>query len=242
MQLSNAIPKLAVAALLTTTLTATACDKVGPLILQSSEQTERAYAELSKQWVRWALALPHSTGPITDQTGEACGLDQHGKVWFLAGTDGGAVERDCTIPANKALFFPLINGFIVPSPESVDEPHELAGFLDWAPGYFAYYRARTCELTLRIDGEDILPDTASLDAELYVAILEPFDLELDDDNWASQWGKPGGHYPVALVDGHWALLEPLPPGEHTIEFGGTVCDGDTVEFETFTVYNLQVEG
>lgn len=243
MNCSHALPKLGLAILLaTTTLTATACDKVGPLILQSSEHTQRAYTKLSQEWLRWAMALPDSTGPIIDETGEACDLGQAGKVWFLAGTYGGSVERDCTIPANKALFFPLLNRWVVPSPESVDEPHELEGFLAWVPTYFDGHRQRTCELTLRIDGEDILPDTESLDAELYVEVLEPFDIELNDDNWASQWGKPGGHYAVSVVDGHWALLEPLAPGEHTLEFGGIICDEETTYFESMVTYHLVVEG
>lgn len=120
-------------------------------------------------------------------------------MWFLAGNYGGESERECTIPANEALFFPLINGWVIPSPETVDEPNELASFLNWAAGYFADGRAHTCELTLLIDGEPILPS------------------------------------------GHWALLEPLPAGDYVLEFGGTICDGETIYFETHVTYTLHVE-
>ena len=222
-------------------LTTTACEKVGPLILQSSEATEHAYSKLSKKWLRWALGQPHTTGPILDQTGDACANDQHGKVWFLAGTWGGPVERDCTVPANKALFFPLINRWVVPDAD-VDTPEEIDPLLEWIPDYFADSRTATCELTLRVDGEDILPTTQDLDAELYVEHLEPFSLELDDDNWASQWGKPGGDYASAWLDGHWALLEPLAPGDHVVEFGGVICDGEAVSWSTAATYYLHVEG
>lgn len=37
-----------------------------------------------------------------------CASDQAGPVWYLAGTAGGSVMRNCTVPAGKALFFPLI--------------------------------------------------------------------------------------------------------------------------------------
>ncbi|MFV8753267.1 hypothetical protein ACNOYE_22185 [Nannocystaceae bacterium ST9] len=238
------VQKIAPAALLASlVLTSTGCDKVGPLILQSSEQTEQAYAELAKRWLEWTMGQPWSTGPVTDPTGEACGNDQQGKVWLLAGTSGGPVERDCTIPAHKALFFPLINRWVIPNIDGVDTPEEAAEWLAWAPGYFASKRASTCGLTLKIDGEDILEDTAALDAELYVEVLEPFEVFLDDDNWATQYGKPGGEYPFALVDGHYALLEPLEPGDHVLEFGGKTCNAQgVVTFETRATYNLHVEG
>lgn len=225
----------------TTTLITTACDTVGPLILQSSVHGEELYSALTKQWVRWAMALPNSTGPITDMTGAACDQGQYGGVWFLAGTSGGEAERECTIPADTALFFPLMNGWVIPDPETVDEPDELAGFLNWAAGYFAGGRAHTCELTLLIDGEPILQTTEELDTELYVEVLEPFGLYLNDDNWASQYGKPGGWYSIAIADGHWALLEPLPAGDYVLEFGGTICDGETIYFETHVTYTLHVE-
>ena len=224
------------------TLLASGCEKVGPLILQSDVQTEKAYDELTKEWLRWALGQPHQSGPILDQDGSACANEQQGKVWYLAGTWGGPVERDCTVPANKALFFPLINRWVIPG-QDVDEPEEIQPYLDWIPGYFAGGRAGTCELTLRIDGEDILPTTEDLDAELYVAQLEPFDIELDEDNWATQWGKPGGYFPSAWVDGHWALLEPLPAGDHVVEFGGAICDdNDELVWSTAATYYLHVEG
>ena len=240
--MNKQLEKLGLCLITTLAFTASGCDKVGPLILQSNSHTEKAYSKLAKEWLRWTMAQPHSTGPILDETGASCANDQQGKVWFLAGTFGGAVERDCTIPEHKALYFPLINRWIIPNAESADEPEEIEGYLEWIPDYFADYRAHTCELTLRLDGEDILPDLETLDAELYVEVLEPFDLYLNDDNWASQWGKPGGHLPAAWVDGHWALLEPLSPGDHVLEFGGVICDEDTIYFETSATYYLHVEG
>lgn len=229
------------AALVTTLLLATGCDP-GPVILQDTEPGEMAYRELSQQWVQWAMALPFSTGPITDATGASCDLDQSGKVWFLAGTTGGPAERSCTIPRNKALFFPLINRWIVPPDDTADTPEEMAEYLGWAEPYFDEYRLYTCELTLRLDGEDMLGDTEVLDEELYVKILDPFEIELNDDNWATQYGKPGGTYSYVLMDGHYALLPPLEPGDHVLEFGGTICDETQVYFETFATYELHVEG
>jgi len=220
-------------------LAATGCDP-GPVILQDTAAGQKAYEKLSKEWLRWVMALPFSTGPLRDDTGAACDQDQSGKVWYLVGSTGGAVERSCDIPADKALFFPMINRWVIPPNDYADTPEEMEEYLGWVEPYFAEYRLYTCELTLRLDGEDLLGDTAVLDEELYVAILDPFEVELNDDNWATQYGKPGGTYEYALLDGHWALLPPLEPGEHVLEFGGMICDETTVYFETAATYHLSV--
>ncbi len=226
----------------TTLLPLAGCDTVGPLVLQTHEHTQRAYAELAKGWLQWVMALPWSTGPLTDTTGERCGMGQQGPVFFLVGTNGGPAVRECDVPADKALYFPLINGWVIPDDQYVDEPDELDSYLSWAPGYFDSGREHTCELHLRIDGEDILPDTAAIDAELYVRVLEPFEVELNADNWATQWGKLPGVRHYALTDGHFALLQPLEPGDHVLEFGGSVCDDQGVTtFQTSAVYTLHVE-
>ena len=52
--------------------------------------------------------------PLTDQTGQFGAVNQPiGNVWFLAGNGGGATVRTVTIPAGKALFFPVANVFDV---------------------------------------------------------------------------------------------------------------------------------
>jgi hypothetical protein len=233
----------AIAVITTTILTVAGCETVGPLVLQSSEQTEHAYEVLTKEWTRWALGLPWSTGPVTDPTGEACALGQGDGPWFLAGSSGGAVERECTIPADTPLFFPLMNLWLVPNPSQVDEPEEQEWIVGAVANYFAWDRSTICDLTLRLDGEDLLADTAERDAELYVGILEPFSIELHDDNWGSGWGKPGGTYDWVFTHGHYALFQPLAPGDHVLEFGGSNCDGSgNVTFSTSAIYHLHVQG
>lgn len=53
-----------------------------------------------------------------------------------------------------------------------------------------------------------------------VAVLEPFDVCLNDDNGATTYGKQGGVYPYTFIDGHWALLAALDPGEGHGHGGG----------------------
>lgn len=219
---------------------ASGCDDE-PVVLQDSPVAEHAYEELAQMWVQWASAAPFTTGPIMDPTGDQCAHDQHGKVWFLAGTWSGSVERTCTIPADKALFFPLVNRWVLDIDDPIDDEDAMDALVEFAEGYFANNRANTCVLTLRLDGEDMLGDLETLDEELFVQQLDPFVIDVNDDNWATQYGLAGGPYP-AVTGGHYALLRPLEPGEHTLELGGATCDANgNPTFQVSATYHLTVE-
>jgi hypothetical protein len=213
------------------------------LVLQDNPAAEEAYEELTRRWLVWAMAQPYTQSAINDQTGERCAVDQDHQVWMLAGTHGGPVTRSCDIPAQTPLFFPLINRWVMPGLDPSYEPADVPGFIAWVEGYFALQRSRTCSLTLTLDGEPLLADTEEIDQELYVAVQEPFEVELNDDNWATAYGKQGGLYSFVFIDGHYALLRPLPPGDHVLEFGGTTCNAaGAVLFTTSAVYELHVAG
>ncbi len=217
---------------------ATACDD--DVVLQDTPAGAHAYEHEAQSWLEWAFGQPWSTGPVTDTTGDQCHLDQSGKVWYLAGSTGGPVERSCTIPEHDYVFFPLVNRWILHPDATIDDEAAMDELVTFGEEYFADNRAHTCSLTLRLDGEDLLGDTETLDEELYVDVLDPFELDVDDDNFASEFGLAGGTYP-AIIDGHYALLRPLEEGEHTLELGGVLCDGEEIWFETSAVYHLEVD-
>lgn len=208
-----------------------------PLIHQDDAETQDLYRAQAQGWMHWALEQPWSTGPVLDDDGSACAVGQSGDTWFLAGTTGGPVTRSCTVPRGKRLFFPLLNRWAGARPDQIDTPEKLQGFLDFIPLYLGGQREATCQLTLRIDGEDLLPDLAAMEAELYTEQATPFEVELGDDNYT------GGAAQIrhSVVGGHWALLRPLPPGDYTLEFGGATCDGGEVDFEVSATYELHVE-
>src|SRR5688572_29198623 len=58
-----------------------------------SQPYGKAYNEWSAAWWQWAGSIPAANHPILDQTGDDAAVNQSGKVWFLAGTFGGASER-----------------------------------------------------------------------------------------------------------------------------------------------------
>jgi hypothetical protein len=198
--------------------------------------------QLAREWVRWALEQPYTTGPVSDPTGEQCGMGQDGPVWFLAGTYGGAVTRECTIPAGKELFFPLLNRWCTypteffPTKESIDAVE--ADVLAW----YEDSRQHTCTLTLRVDGQDVFAGGFDeMFEELYVLVPNQFEVELNtEDHYMTPYGVAGGAMP-ATGDGHYARLKALSPGDHVLELGGSACDGDALWFETSAVYHLHVE-
>src|SRR5712691_7423620 len=69
------------------------------------------YGDWSAAWWQYVLSIPTATNPVFDTTGTNCAIGQSsGPVFFLAGaatTD--LVTRTCTVPAGKALLFPIVN-------------------------------------------------------------------------------------------------------------------------------------
>jgi hypothetical protein len=195
------------------------------------------YGEWSAQWVQWLLAIPAATHPALETTGAHCAEGQAGPVWFLAGTFGGEpVTRQCTVPAGKALFFPLANGLFG------------AGALDCEPT-----GSEPCNLvTLReaaAASMDAVELHASLDGEplprlRHQRVQSPvLTLTYPEDNLATVLTGveiPGGTYTPYVVDGYWLLLAPLSAGAHTLSFRAEITGGVFAGFVADVTYHLTV--
>ena len=177
----------------------------------------KTYGEWSAQWWQWVHAIPVSTNPLLDATGEHCGEGQfavdNDQVWFLAGTTGGEADRHCTVPHGTALLYPLVNHFFLNGPNehvTVEAKRSgLAGVLDLA-----------CGLQSTLDG------VATGIAQPTVRTQSPpFPLAIGPDN---VYGLPPGVVdPEVVADGYWVLLPPLAVGTHELQVQGAVCDPDT---------------
>jgi hypothetical protein len=98
--------------------------------------------ELAADWWKWALSKPAAENPLIggdpdyseDQCDGQSATDMPGKKWFLAGTlDGSQVERTCTVPVGKQLFFPVGNiVFLITEPGETEEVARqfVNGFMD----------------------------------------------------------------------------------------------------------------
>lgn len=169
----------------------------------------KTYGEWVALYWQWVLAQPTTTNPQADPTGAFAGVAQSGPVWFLAGTFGTSVTRNVTIPAGKAIFFP-VQPWIFGSGVYDCEP-TVAG----VPCDVPTLRAAAAVAT---DGSSVVE--ASIDGVPVNDVrgyraTDPnsFSITVPADN---PLGVPAATYAPQVADGYWLLLAPLSPGAHTI--------------------------
>jgi hypothetical protein len=187
-----------------------------------------SYEQWTAKWWQWALSAPANMSPVLDKTGVDCAINQSGLVWFLAGTSGFDVTRNCVIPAGKMIFIPvlnLLNDYPCPDPSFKPGPGQsLEQFL--TVGYRPNPGARqfldhTTQLDVKLDGVAVqglvLPPLSST----YRATSPMFSFTADK-SWVGQGFDPciTGSAQPAVSDGYWIMLAPLSPGNHTLRFRG----------------------
>lgn len=182
------------------------------------------YGELSARWWQWLLSIPAAVNPNVDPTGANCGLKQYDDVWFLAGGFGGTIERSCTIPAGKPIFFPIINnvGFKPGGKETLLDLRQLvAGFID-----------SVTEINCTMDGIACFenPSQFRVRSPSFTVIAPPNGLVPP-----GQLSVPG-NTDLLVSDGYWLLLDPPTPGPHSLHFKATAGD-----FALDVTYNLTIE-
>jgi hypothetical protein len=209
-------------------LTALAATGPASVAVQSAaENTVRDYSPLAAKWWIWAVSQPTSTNPVTDTTGARCGNQQSGNVWFLAGTfSGGEVTRSCAVPAGKDLFFPLIN--VADFEPQAD--HRTPAYVRSLVASVGVKNSAS-NLTVTFDGKAIGPDVVQYEESPI------FKVTLPDDNvfGGAAAGAPGGVYEPCADTGYYALIKNALPGQHTLNFTGTLGG-----FSINTTYNLTV--
>jgi len=197
------------------------------------------YQQWSAKWWQWAWHIPFDSNPIFDTTGASCGIDQSGPVWFLAGTSGFSAERDCTVPAGKMIFFPIVNlGNDYPCLDLTKTPPRIDPNFQPGPG-------QSLEQFLTIgfgplrDGKTVIPGadqaedhvtalSASLDGVPVQNLILPPDTSkyratsplfvFNGDPSLLKWDPCVGPWHFAVSDGYWIMLKPLSPGPHTLTF------------------------
>jgi hypothetical protein len=166
------------------------------------------YGEWSAKWWQWGLSIPIKDSPIVDETGAKCAVGQNNSnVWFLAGHGGGEVTRACSIPAGKAIFFPVINvecDYTSPNLKAESDLRKCA----------KDDQDKVTNLHATVDG------VAIPDLKKYRVQSPLFNMTAPKDN---VMGIPEGTT-EAVSDGFWIFLKPLSSGKHEIHFTGSLAD------------------
>lgn len=162
-------------------------------------------AELAADWWQWAQSVSDDTNPVRDLTGVHCAVGQGGDVWFLAGGFGSSkIRRTCTVPADKALFFPLVNMVFFPTRGNDTYTCEAA------KAEAAFNNDSALDLFAELDGSSIEdPKRFRVASEACFDIFARVPATSD----------PYRAFPSA-TDGYWLFLRPLPQGRHILKFGG----------------------
>jgi hypothetical protein len=187
------------------------------------------YGEQAACWWQAVWALPPAYNPVFDQSGTNSGIGQSGPIWFLHGTFGGAAVRSNSVPADRSLFFPVVDTAWINAPAYGDPP--------WNEPYtdtsvnppktyksFGHYK----RLQLKAD-MDVSAETATCEVDgkkvKGVRTQSPDFSVWICDEIAALMGIAGGVYGPCVTDGVWVLVPPLSPGQHTIHIkAGTFVD------------------
>jgi hypothetical protein len=198
----------------------------GAPLAATAATNDNTYRTLAAKWWTWALTQPAPTNPLLDETGAQCANQQSGNVWYLGGTfnSSGVANRSCTIPANTAVFFPVVN--VVDVEYASD--NKTVGYVR---SLTAFVSDGASNLYVNLDGK-ALPSSA-----IVFERSDVFSFYLPDNN---VFGIPAGYMSPCADSGYYTLLSKLSPGPHVLKFGGTLTFPDGTVFSTAATYNLTV--
>ena len=191
-----------------------------PMALAQGGQGAKASgkaAKLAVAWTKWAYSKPAEDSPLIGsyEGGDKCDgrpvspTPGKKKTWFLAGTpDGRVVERTCTVPVGRRLFFPLVSATFF-----ITEPGETKEQARQAVTDFIREVLKDPDLSIEVtvDGKEV--KSKRIDR----ARTRFFNVTFPEDNIFAEFGVERGKYET-ISNGLWVLLPPLSKGEHTIHW------------------------
>lgn len=189
----------------------------------------KTFSEWDAEWQQWAYSIPVANHPLFDN-GD-CSVGQAGPVWFLGGKfcnntetncSTSNVQRSCTIPRGKFLYFPVYNG----------EDSALEENVNIHPGQIEYQQVGY--MRQNYDAWTSIPSSyfATIDGVRVPSLTNyrvnstVFGFTIPEDNYLKAVYPPpnnfsaGTYYP-AVDYGTYLMLAPLPAGTHVIHFGAS---------------------
>jgi hypothetical protein len=178
-----------------------------------SKPFDKSYGEWTVKWWQWALGTPRSINPVVDETGKNASVNQPTDVWFLAGKFGDEnksfPQRQCTVPAGRAILFPIIN--CEANPLEYPELKTEEDILDHVSNDVDTVVRKECY----VNGKLTPVQRVASDPQI-------FPVTISKDN---SMGVKNGGSTRAAADGYWVFLKPLPKGDFVIKFAGSCEKG-----------------
>jgi hypothetical protein len=185
-------------------------DLPGAVVVEPTGATVagKTIGEWSALWWQWAAALAPPGDPFTDTTGAFAEVNQAGPVFFLAGSPGGSNRRQFEVPTNTCLLVPLL----------ASEWSQLElGFDQTA----TQIRQAAQQLANKINSLHATLDGTAIAQATLLAHRETS----PDFSFVAAANNPVGilavgNSGIAVADGYFLMLDPLPPGTHVLKYGG----------------------
>jgi hypothetical protein len=131
-------------------------------------------------------------------------------AWFLVGTFGGFVQRECTLPAGKSIFFPVINIEASLNDTNLTKGDELQKY---CKSHIDDIDSRALEVKIN--------NTPIIGLGKYRVSTPVFDLNIPNDNVLNS--KIG--LTKATSDGYWLFFRPLSNKTYRLSFSGSCLSG-----------------
>ncbi|MFO0577313.1 MAG: hypothetical protein U1A78_25180 [Polyangia bacterium] len=215
-----------------------ACGKPSPVLEPTETVAGRTSTEWSVSWWQWAYAQPTTNHPLLyEGAGDFCATGQPAAdVFFLGPTFGGDAVRGCTVPANRTLVFPITVG--EDSNYPMDNPQRTTAQLVQAA---KENMDSVSSLHLELDGEPLIGGTVSDFARFRQTASFPVVVPNIADSIVRTYFMIdfAGTIPLAVSDGYWILMRPLPAGAHTLKFSAALSV--PAPFQSGVEYRLTVK-
>jgi hypothetical protein len=160
--------------------------------------------EWTAKWWKWAYSFSgYYNNPLLDPNGTVLMKFQPSDepVFFLSGAYNSVANRTVTIPAGKAILYPVLNAEI----SFTDFPN--------AKGEDDLKRALKSDLSA---ATYVGTELNEISLPYHRIKADLFDLSVAKDNIFDVSDGPT----QAVADGYWIFLKPLPIGEYTIHIKG----------------------
>ena len=172
-------------------------------------------AEASARWWKWAVSFDGTqSNPFTDATGAGANLKQSGPVYFLGGTAGDPASRAFNVPDHKRILIPLLVGELSQIEGAGNTPAQVTAAAkaqaDMIDSLHASIDGVAVPMSTLFAHREVSPvfHFTAVTNNLFVTPAPPATLPAESG--------------IAVADGYWLELAPLPEGTHVINFGGAI--------------------